>query len=264
MQLEFKWQHPRKPEPLPEPAVTPAPAADAPRAPDNAASRLGEYLRAETGRDYRVEVTDNRSAMLTVRPAPDGGPLRLRIHHMFLDTPEDVRTALARWLRNPRDAAAGARINAHIREQRGLIRPRAPRVITLRQQGRHFELAALYAEVNRACFNNAVKAHITWGQNPHGRRRRRSIRLGSYQPAQQVIRIHPLLDQAFVPRYVVRYIVFHEMLHALLGIEEAETGRRRVHPPRFVAMERTYHDYERACAWIDDHANMSRLLRGRG
>lgn len=264
MQLEFNWQNPRKPE-EPEIAAPRQPApAPAHHARESAADRLGEYLSAKTGRRYRVEVTDNRAAMLTVRPGRDGGPLRLRIHHMFLDAPEDVRAALAQWLCNPRDAAAGRPIDAYINAHRARIRPRAPRVIRLRQQGRHFDLAALYAEVNRACFNGTVKAHITWGQNPQGRRRRRSIRLGSYQPAQQVIRIHPLLDQGFVPRYVVRYIVFHEMLHALLGIEESETGRRRVHPPRFVAIERTYQDYARACAWIDDPANMSRLLRGRG
>ena len=92
-------------------------------------------------------------------------------------------------------------------------------------------------------------------------RRRRSIRFGSYTPVDELIRIHPYLDQAFVPEFFVRYIVFHEMLHAHMGIEETPNGRRRIHPPAFRRREEEYGDYDRAVAWMNDESNLRRLLR---
>ena len=117
-----------------------------------------------------------------------------------------------------------------------------------------------FEEVNRAEFDSSIDAPITWGRLPTVRRRR-SIRLGSYSADDHLIRIHPHLDQAFVPEYFVRYIVFHEMLHAHLGIETGPTGRRRIHTREFNVRERAYADFARAVAWQDDPANLNRMLR---
>jgi predicted metal-dependent hydrolase len=267
MQLEFNWKDRMDPGgaasnvecasvPVSEPV--PAPVPDQERA----LLSLHSELEERTGRRITVQVTNNRSTMLTLKPLR-AGHFRLRLHNMFLEAPGEVRLALARWVVQPRDPDAGRTIDAFIRERRDDIRPREPRAEQVRTQGTHFDLAALYAEVNKTCFNHAVKAAITWGRMP-ARRRRRSIRFGSYSPEQNIVRIHPYLDQAFVPAYVVRYIVFHEMLHALLGIEELPSGRRRIHPPRFCQFEKTYPDYERACAWIENPANLGRLLHRHG
>ena len=93
------------------------------------------------------------------------------------------------------------------------------------------------------------------------RRRRRSIRFGSYSPGPRLIRIHPLLDQDFVPRYFVRYIVFHEMLHAHLGLVESPSGRTLSHTHEFNQIERAYPDFHRAEAWQRNSANLRKLLR---
>ena len=64
-----------------------------------------------------------------------------------------------------------------------------------------------------------------------------------------------------MPDFFVRYIVFHEMLHAELGIETSPTGRRCIHSRAFNRRERQYADYARASAWDKQPANLRRLLR---
>jgi hypothetical protein len=85
------------------------------------------------------------------------------------------------------------------------------------------------------------------------------MRLGSYNESENVIRMHPALDQAFVPRYFVASVVFHEMLHEMHGAEEISEGRRAVHTPAFLADEQRFRDYARARAWENKH--IKRLLR---
>ncbi len=73
-----------------------------------------------------------------------------------------------------------------------------------------------------------------------------------------LIRIHPVLDNLWVPRFFVRYIIFHELLHHL--IPTRIQGRRRIcHGPEFRAHERAYPDYQRAQLW--QQAFLPRLLR---
>ena len=63
-----------------------------------------------------------------------------------------------------------------------------------------------------------------------------------------------------MPLEFVEYIVFHEMLHDVFGIE-ASGSRRKVHPKEFYAVEQSYPDYAHCKAWEQD--NMHRLLRYR-
>ena len=54
------------------------------------------------------------------------------------------------------------------------------------------------------------------------------------------------LDNPGVPRYFVEFVLFHEMLHEVLGIGERADGRRDIHGRVFRLMESTYPDYDRA------------------
>jgi len=83
---------------------------------------------------------------------------------------------------------------------------------------------------------------------------KRSLELGSFDPETRIVRVHPVLDQPFVPRFFVRYVLFHELLHAALdGQEKSRAGRRRHHGPRFRQAENAYVDYERALEWQEQH-----------
>ena len=85
--------------------------------------------------------------------------------------------------------------------------------------------------------------------------------MGLYLIDEQLIRIHPALDQAFVPRYFVEWVVYHEMLHHVIPMPMVN-GRRVYHSPEFRARERDYADFERAREWEETH--LSQLISSRG
>jgi hypothetical protein len=72
-------------------------------------------------------------------------------------------------------------------------------------------------------------------------------------------RIHPALDQAAVPDWFVRYVLFHEFLHAVHPPVRGRGGRWIRHGPELVRREERYPDLERALAWERDH--IDRLIR---
>lgn len=224
-------------------------------------TELEAELRAQTGIRVGITVTDNKTRMVSVKRFPRQNSIRLRIHRMFLSAPPEVVDALGAWVQHPHSngSQAGAVIDAFIKANRHCIRRRKKHTVQADGRGECYDLHALFDEVNAAEFEGAVDATIGWGRMAPNRRRR-SIRFGSYFPEEHHIRIHPLLDQPDVPRFFVRYIVFHEMLHAYLGIEESEGGRRRIHSLAFRQREQRYPDYERAEAWIRDRRNLSALL----
>ena len=78
------------------------------------------------------------------------------------------------------------------------------------------------------------------------------MRLGSWNPDHSLIRIHPVLDSPRVPEHVVGFVVFHEMLHAMLG-KEIHGQRELSHGPEFRRQERAHPDHSRAEAWIQRH-----------
>ena len=91
-------------------------------------------------------------------------------------------------------------------------------------------------------------------------RRRRTIRLGSYDARENLIRVHPALDQSWVPRLFVEAVVYHEMLHALMPAKESG-GRRCLHGPEFRRRERQLPGVRRR--GVVARANVHRLLRSR-
>lgn len=126
-------------------------------------------------------------------------------------------------------------------------------------EGRYFELQSIFDKVNAQYFGNRLRRYtITWG-----RKRRKKpetmIIFGSIQEEDRLIRIHPLLDREFVPRWYVEYVVFHEMLHAFVPDRYDSAGRRVVHHDGFMKREREFRFYKRATEW--ERENLGRFLR---
>jgi hypothetical protein len=97
---------------------------------------------------------------------------------------------------------------------------------------------------------------VTWGRRSG--RARYSLRLGSFEPSANLIRVHPVLDQEAVPASFVRYILFHELLHAVVPSTRGR-GKAQHHPPEFQRRERAYGGYAEAVAWQD--RRLAALLR---
>lgn len=97
---------------------------------------------------------------------------------------------------------------------------------------------------------------ITWGKRAHAPSRR-SIRLGSMDEKRALIRIHPVLDNAWVPPFVIEFVIWHELCHYVrppLSRElAAATSDHRVHHRAFRALEARYPHMEAAETWIRRH-----------
>ncbi len=207
-----------------------------------------------------LAVTDNRYTMISVKR--EKGLFRLRLHHMFLDAEPEVVHALGRYVSiNDRAASQllGRFIDINQRKIRRARRSR-PAAVTIEMRGEVHDLQELYDGLNRQYFDGTIDARITWGQRqaPGARKRRRnSIKMGSYSVEDRLIRIHPSLDRLFVPRLFVEWIVYHEMLHQKHDIPVVG-GRRQFHTPEFLAEEAAFEHFDRARLW--ERENLDRLL----
>jgi predicted metal-dependent hydrolase len=219
-------------------------------------------LRARCGGPLRLTVTDNRRTMLSLHKRKE--LIEVRLHHMFLRAPAPVWDALSDYLFSG-DRAGASEIARYIEQHRKHIRHTQERPLALSTAGVHHDLHEICRDINQRYFQGRADVHITWGRShvqTHRKTRaaRRSIKLGSYTSRERLIRVHPALDAAFVPRFFVEYIVYHEMLHHVLP-PTLSNGRRDLHGPEFQRRERKFEQYQAALAW--ERENLDRLLRKR-
>jgi hypothetical protein len=222
---------------------------------EGARQSLERKLRGAFPGPVILSITDNRHSIITHRV--QRGTLHARIHHMFLDAPSYVVDALVRYVtRGDRDASA---ILGDYIDENGFRLARRKRNAPLVTKGKHHDLLALYQKVNGRYFDGTMNTLITWGKRPTRKgERRRTIKLGSYSAVDRLIRVHPALDQKWVPRYFVEYIVYHEMLHHVIPGSRG-LGRVNLHPPEFKTREKEFRHFDRSLAWEKKH--VGRLLR---
>lgn len=115
-----------------------------------------------------------------------------------------------------------------------------PLVATAECAPSYYDIEALASEVHRDYFRDEALLPIRWGQQIN-RKKRRSIRLGSYDHRTTEIRIHPSLNSPSVPRYFIQSIIHHEYLHHVLGPN---------HNRRFHAHERRYRFHRESKLWL--------------
>ncbi len=112
-------------------------------------------------------------------------------------------------------------------------------------QGVYFDLDEIFGKINLIYFVGSIeKPILTWSK------RKTYRRLGHYDPAHKVITISKSLDQRSVPKFVVEYVVYHEMLH-IKHPTQHRNGRRYSHTPEFKRDERQFPYFEEAEDWIE-------------
>lgn len=236
-------------------------------------SGWAEELSRALGYAVRVEFTRARSAPVQLRHA-SREELRarpelrrgwvVRLHRVFAEAPPEVRIALCSWIRVGRRAPrACSELDTWTHAALARLPARAPRRTRIESAGEVHDLRSSLEGLLSGEFAGAFDAerpapHATWGRRAASKTRGR-LQLGSYAPHRHLIRVHPVLDQLAVPAWLVRYVLFHELLHAALPSERDAGGRVRHHGPAFRRRERAYPDYERALAW--ERAHLGKLLR---
>ena len=222
--------------------------------------QLRRYLQRTTAKRGTITLDDDAREILRSEGVREG-LMGLRLHGSFLDAPLRILRALAGFIRKP-EPQTQRRVEKLYRSA-GLHRvgtTGGERRIVLRHRGEHFDLKEIFDALNARWFDGRVKAFITWGRRTNGLLRSRSIHFGSYNWTRRVIRVHPDLDREYVPRFFVESVIYHEMLHADLGIVQGPGGRRLCHSAEFQRQEQAWPDYQRAKEWEKSHLHL--FLRG--
>jgi SprT-like family protein len=201
------------------------------------------YIEERLGRPISLVFTENSTTMLSVRMQNDCP--RIRLHRLFLNADNEVLNEIVSYLQGTRSAMT--RFREFVRNNKVHIQAGPPNKVTLKTRGRWHDLSEFFNAVNEDYFGGRVNAGITWGsRSPRSSVKKRT--LGSYSEKSNTIRINPLLDKRNVPRYYVAFVIYHEMLHADMGIAR-EGDRRRVHSREFRRREKLFKHYDRAIAW---------------
>jgi hypothetical protein len=107
-------------------------------------------------------------------------------------------------------------------------------------RGRVYDLCAIFEELNFQYFHGLMaRPEIGWSLRPS------RTTLGHYDPSHHVIVLSALLDSERAPELLVKYVMFHEMLHLKYPTEH-RSARRCVHTQEFKRAEREFQDYRKA------------------
>lgn len=172
------------------------------------------------------------------------GRLLVRLSDLLEGAPETVLRAiahilLAKMYRQPIDRGHAARYRKHVASHEivrkaHLVRQIRGRKLLRPARGHFYDLDAIFEELNARFFHGLLaRPRMSWSQT-----KTRRI-LGHYDPAHNAIIISRVFDHPAAPRYVLEYIVYHEMLHLKHPVK-LRGSRRCVHSAEFQAEEKLF------------------------
>jgi hypothetical protein len=125
------------------------------------------------------------------------------------------------------------------------LRSRRVRRVRTLPQGQHYDLGALFEQLNREYFAGELRRpHIAW--STRGWRRQ----FGCYDPGPNQIVLNRRMDRPEIPQFVVEYVLFHEMLHVKLPTRRS--GCTLVsHSPKFRGEEKRFVQFAAARKYLD-------------
>ena len=140
-----------------------------------------------------------------------------------------------------------------IREKAAASKKSRGRKVVTTSKGSIYDLDQIFKILNREYFGNAIpKPVLTWSA-------KKTFRiLGHHDATHDHITISRSLDSTDTPRFVVEYVVFHEMLHIHHPTKHVN-GRRYNHTAAFKRDEQKFTYYDEAERWIE--RNVRRLKR---
>ncbi|MGB0330684.1 MAG: hypothetical protein ACPGPE_02565 [Planctomycetota bacterium] len=258
----------RTPQPRPSARVTESSRPQAAGTGDWTEADWSQFLTERFSLPIQVSFGRSRSAPVQARAfeAAEGQQgWQLRLHKLFATAPEEVRDALAKWLRAGRRARkAGPILDEWIHTEIASL-PRRTSKVSITPEGDVHDLERLALPLIVGEFANDFRPRgpherpvITWGRRARSKSRR-SLRLGSFEPESRVVRIHPVLDQRAVPDWFVTFVLKHELLHSVTPSYRDAAGRWVHHGPEFRSREAAWPEFRAALRW--ERQNLPRLIR---
>jgi predicted metal-dependent hydrolase len=202
--------------------------------------------------EFKIEFFAFTNVNNTVRLR--NGRLLVRLSDLLEGAPDAVLRAiahilLAKMYRQPIDRGHAARYRKYVASHE-IVR-KAHLVRQLRghkrlesARGYVYDLDAIFEDLNTRFFHGLMaRPRMSWSQL-----RTRRI-LGHYDPAHNVIIISRIFDHPGMPRFVLEYIVYHEMLHLKHPVK-LRGSRRCVHSAEFQAEEKLFPELVQANAFL--------------
>ena len=178
------------------------------------------------------------------------GRVVARLSDLLQGAPPPVWEALAfillsKLYRRPVPACHEARYRRflgrkEVRRQVELVRQARGRKHLDPPQGAVYNLEGIFQELNARFFHGLLGMPVLgWSRS------RSRTMLGHFDSAHNTITISRLFDSQAVPRYVLEYLMYHEMLHLRYPVVHC-AGRRRVHPAELLRDEQLFPRYQEA------------------
>ncbi len=143
--------------------------------------------------------------------------------------------------------------NPQIRRSAESIRRKRGRKFTVSSTGENHDLSKTFDFLNSLYFRGSIaKPKLSWSRNATFRS------LGHHDAAHDTIIISSTLDQRGTPRFVLEFVLFHEMLH-IKHPAKVINGRTYYHTKEFRADEKLFPYFHEAEEWI--LKNVSRFRR---
>lgn len=122
------------------------------------------------------------------------------------------------------------------------------RKIITTSSGEVYDLEKIFHKLNLVYFQNSVaKPTLTWSAGKTYRI------LGHHDATHETIVISKSLDTKKTPKFVVEFVVYHEMLH-IFHPTTFRNGRRYNHTAQFRRDEKKFAYFEEAENWIEQNA----------
>ena len=223
----------------------------------NSAKHKTEILQSLCPFPLHLVWHENRRIFFSARK--EKRRLCLRLHRLFIEAPTPVLEAVIQLaLHNDAGSRSTVRQMAHLYfyQNRGASPPLDP-------AGSSYDLQEIYERMKNSYFSPDLKIDIGWSNRIRSSRYR-SITFGTYDRFLNRIRIHPHLDDREVPLYVLEFVVYHEMLHAVCPPRFGPGGRCCIHTPEFKQKEKQFPDYHKVKEWEKKSLKFFKMRKRHG
>jgi len=185
-----------------------------------------------------------------------GGKLRVGLSDLLKKAPRPVLEALATILisklyRKPIPKQIHTRYRQFLNRQ--TVRRQAQKIREMRgrkwigvPQGMQFDLSEMFDQLNRSYFDGLLsRPRLSWSRTASHRI------LGHFDSAHNAIIISRIFDRPETPRFLVEYILYHEMLHVKHPVIH-HADRRCFHSSIFRKEEKRFPQFAEAKTLLND------------
>ncbi len=190
------------------------------------------------------------NGLFRIRRSPQ--EIRLAANEGFIRAPRPILQALVRLAFQPNESTAVEILREYARGdefgEMQLTLSQPTMELETRTRGQHYDLSEIFTRINLDYFQGKLgPPRLVWNRTLTFRK------MGHYVPSTDTIMLSLTLDDARVPRAVVDLVMYHELLHKVMG-SQTINRRHYAHTPAFRQAERRFVSYAETETWLKEWA----------